>query len=54
VLSFLFLMKSNSISKLRLFAGINEVVSPRAFTKSGKCQEWFSQGVSTSRILPTI
>ncbi len=32
---------------------IGEVPSPRAFTYSGTCQPWLSQGDSASRTLPT-
>src|SRR5262249_15342194 len=46
-------MKSKSIENVRSPCGIIEVVSPRAVTYSGTCQEWFVQGVWTSRTLPT-
>ncbi len=47
-------MKSKSIWNVLILSGIGEVVRPRAVTYSATCQEWFSQGVRTSRILPTI
>src|SRR3546814_19668560 len=46
--------KSNSMSKLLSPAGIGDVVSPFAVTWRVEPQEWFSQGDSASRILPTI
>src|SRR3546814_8268364 len=42
------------MSKLLSPAGIGDVVSPFAVTWSVELQEWFSQGDSASRILPTI
>ena len=46
-------MKSKSIENASAPCGIGEVVSPRAVTYRGTCQEWFVHGDWTSRTLPT-